>query len=95
VERGAVVKRGDTGTFALVISNDMVHRAVDRVTLCTIMLAPRLGDHAALVPIGDGMTVVPTNLNSVPRSAIAEVLRHIDDDLLAQCERIAQASIGP
>lgn len=96
IQQGNIVRRGDTGTFAVVISNSMLHTIAPWVMVCSINMTAD-HSHPAVVDLdeyaeGKQMRVVPTKLFTVPVSAVAEVIGTATEQQLRETIRIMHAA---
>ncbi|RRR95798.1 hypothetical protein [Glycomyces terrestris] len=97
--RGAVVRRGDTGSYGLVIANDMLHQVSDIVILCTVLRSETMAGHSPhAIPIeaaDQHLYAIPVLVHTAPASAVAEVVGTADADQLRSVTRTLNAATSP
>lgn len=97
--RGDIVRRGDTGGFGIVITNDMLHQVSDVVILCTVVRSTTMADafpHAISVSAADqSLYAVPVSVHTAPASSIAEIIGQADELQLRDIVRILHAATSP
>ncbi|MCD0446358.1 hypothetical protein LO763_22340 [Glycomyces sp. A-F 0318] len=98
-ERGAVIQRGDTQGYAVLISNSMLHQASDVVILCTVVRSTTMAahfPHAIGVDAADEhLLAIPVAVHTVPVSVIKAVVGQATDEQLRDIVRVLHAATSP
>lgn len=90
--QGDIIKRGDTGTLGVIISNDLVHRTSGWIIVCSVNLSQAGANmQPALVAIPGGGYAVPIKTFTIPASAVAEVAGQVTVEQLRKIIRINHA----
>ncbi|PRY53535.1 hypothetical protein [Glycomyces artemisiae] len=95
-ERGAIVRRGDTGGYAVVISNDMLHTVSSTVILTTVVRSESMAEAWPNVigvdAAGEHLFAIPVSVHTAPASAIKDVVGRATNEQLRSIVRVLHAA---
>ncbi|THV41230.1 hypothetical protein [Glycomyces buryatensis] len=97
--RGDIVRRGDTGGYGIVVTNDMLHQVSEVVILCTVVRSTSMADsfpHAIEIAAADqNLYAIPVSVHTAPASAITEIIGQAEEHQLRDIVRMLHAATSP